>query len=81
VPGGSSQLSRYRVASAASENAEPRPLCDDHGATLVSAQTLPLDWLYVDHAAIQYSTGRLSDPVTELSRKIDEGKVRLEFDP
>lgn len=45
-------------------------------AALASAQTLPLG-----HPAIGYSTVPLSDPVTELSRKIEQGKVQLAFDP
>jgi hypothetical protein len=46
------------------------------GVTIASAQTLPLD-----HPAIGYSSVPLSDPVTELVRKIERGRVRLAFDP
>jgi hypothetical protein len=46
------------------------------GAAMASAQNLPLD-----HPAIGYNTIPLSDPVTELSRKIEQGKVQLAFDP
>jgi hypothetical protein len=46
------------------------------GAVLTPAQTLPLD-----HAAIGYASLPLSDPVTELSRKIEQGKIQLAFDP
>jgi hypothetical protein len=43
---------------------------------LLSGQTLPLD-----HPAIGYSSLPMTDPVTELSRKIEQGQVRLAFDP
>jgi len=43
---------------------------------LGSGQTLPLD-----HPAIGYSSLPFTDPVTELSRKIERGQVRLAFDP
>ena len=46
------------------------------GVALASAQTLTLD-----DPAIGYSSLPLGDPVTELSRKIEQGKVRLAFDP
>jgi hypothetical protein len=46
------------------------------GVALASAQTLPLDY-----RAIGYASVPLSDPVTELSRKVETGKVRLAFDP
>jgi len=46
------------------------------GLALASGQTLPLD-----HPAIGYSSLPLTDPVTELSRKIEQGQVRLAFDP
>jgi hypothetical protein len=43
---------------------------------LTFAQTLPLN-----HPAIGYGSLQLSDPVTEFSRNIEQGKVRLDFDP
>ncbi len=46
------------------------------GPALASGQTLPLD-----HPAIGYSSLPLTDPVTELSRKIERGQVHLAFDP
>src|ERR1700733_2319069 len=46
------------------------------GLALASGQTLPLD-----DPAIGYSSLPLTDPVTELSRKIEQGQVRLAFDP
>jgi hypothetical protein len=46
------------------------------GAAMASAQNLPLD-----HPAIGYNAIPLSDPVTQLSRKIEQGKVQLAFDP
>jgi hypothetical protein len=46
------------------------------GLALASGQTLPLD-----HPAIGYSSLPLTDPVTALSRKIEQGQVRLAFDP
>lgn len=45
-------------------------------AALASAQTLPLS-----HPAIGYSSVPPTDPVTELSRKVEQGKVQLAFDP
>ncbi len=45
-------------------------------ANLLFAQTLPLN-----HPAIGYGSVPLSDPVTRLSRSIEQGKVRLDFDP
>jgi hypothetical protein len=33
-----------------------------------------------NHPAIEYSTRRLKDPVSELNRKIQAGEVRLNFD-
>lgn len=46
------------------------------GAALASAQTLTLD-----DPVIGYSSQPLSDPVTQLSHEIEQGKVRLAFDP
>ena len=46
------------------------------GHALASGQTLPLD-----HPAIGYSSLPLTDPVSELSRKIERGQVHLAFDP
>lgn len=46
------------------------------GAGLASEQVLPRE-----NPAIAYSTVPLSDPVGELSRKIEQGKVQLAFDP
>jgi hypothetical protein len=43
---------------------------------IASAQTLPLY-----HPAIGFATIPLSDPVSQLSRKIEQGKVQLAFDP
>ncbi len=37
--------------------------------------------LPLDHAAIQYATAALDDPVTRLKRRISEGKVSLSFEP
>lgn len=34
-----------------------------------------------DHAAIRYSTGDVSDPISRLNQQLDEGSARLEFDP
>ena len=45
-------------------------------ANLLFAQTLPLN-----HPAIGYGSVPLSDPVTKLSRSIEQGKLRLDFDP
>src|SRR3984957_19753773 len=46
------------------------------GLPIASGQTLSLD-----DPAIGYSSLPLTDPVTELSRKIEQGQVRLAFDP
>jgi hypothetical protein len=35
----------------------------------------------LDHPAIEYATRPLRDPVARLSREIDEGRVRLPFEP
>ena len=46
------------------------------GAVLAAAQTLP-----PEHPALGYSTAALTDPVSQLVRKFDQGKVNLAFDP
>ncbi len=45
-------------------------------ANLLLAQTLPLN-----HPAIGYGSIAFSDPVAKLSRSIEQGKIRLDFDP
>lgn len=51
------------------------------GVLVVSAALAPAQILPLDDPAIEYSSLPLSDPVTELSRKIEQGKVSLAFDP
>src|ERR1700704_3340904 len=48
--------------------------------TVVAAQRTDAFVASRDHAAIQYSTGPVSNRVAELNKKIQDGTIRLSFD-
>ena len=52
-----------------------------HGALLALAAVSALAQVPLTHPAIGYNTATFTDPVGELSRQIEQGKVHLDFDP